>query len=96
MSIGIFDKKYQGIKPDLQIFEDSHILTNLSIPFSIMFKKNRTPDKFSEKKKKVEKNTYRFFLLRYFSFCIRKNLERNYLSLEKFYLTNQFDQYSLK
>ena len=44
MSIGIFDKKYQEIKPDLQIFEDSHILTNLSIPFSIMFKKNRTPD----------------------------------------------------
>ena len=44
MSIGIFDKKLQEIKPELKIFEDEKKVMNLSIPFSIMFKKNHTPD----------------------------------------------------
>lgn len=44
MSIGIFDKKLQEIKPELKIFEDEKKVMNLSIPFSIMFKKNQTPD----------------------------------------------------
>ena len=44
MSAGILDKKYQEIKPELEIFEDSHIFMSLSIPFSILFRKNHTPD----------------------------------------------------
>lgn len=44
MSIGIFNKKPQEIKPELEIFGHAHKVMNLSIPFSIMFKKNNTPD----------------------------------------------------
>ncbi len=44
VSIGILDKKFQEQNPELEVYEDGLKLMNLSIPFSMVFKKNHTPD----------------------------------------------------
>ena len=44
VSIGILDKKFQELNPELEVYEDGLKLMNLSIPFSMVFKKNHTPD----------------------------------------------------
>ena len=47
MSIGIFNKKLQDIKPEIVIPEVTYNNSNLAIPFSIMFKKNSSSDIYS-------------------------------------------------
>ena len=44
VSIGILDKKFQELNPELEVYEDGLKFMNLSIPFSMLFKKNHTPD----------------------------------------------------
>lgn len=44
VSIGRLDKKFQELNPELEVYEDGLKLMNLSILFSMVFKKNHTPD----------------------------------------------------
>lgn len=44
VSIGRLDKKFQELNPELEVYEDGLKLMNLSILFSMVFKKNHTSD----------------------------------------------------
>ncbi len=44
MSIGILNNKVQEIEPEVEISEKNLNISNLSIPFSIVFKRNLSPD----------------------------------------------------
>ncbi len=44
MSIGILNNEVQEIEPEVEISEKNLNISDLAIPFSIVFKRNHSPD----------------------------------------------------